>query len=136
MPQGTVSLWSYVLADKEPFLNPLYDPVAAGERITPKLGANLMRYWKGLYQRYKLYSVNELEGMRNQTSETICNINAMWDNQLEKTHAELVKARDSYSTPVMLLLLLLVHLFSSMGRLQIQQYHHHLLDFFCVLHTL
>ncbi|KAI0988650.1 hypothetical protein GJ496_001822 [Pomphorhynchus laevis] len=50
--ENTVSLWTYMLANKETFINPFYEKSTSNEVIIPNSSIRIMKLWSNYYCRY------------------------------------------------------------------------------------
>ncbi|KAH3745479.1 Myotubularin 1 [Pelomyxa schiedti] len=68
---NTVSLWSEINSNLDPFLNTLYSPT--DKVIWPKTDIRYLCYWQGCYQRYPVEYVFDSLGWREErNNETSC----------------------------------------------------------------
>ncbi len=53
LADSTYSLWGYLVANHDEFINPLYNPKTAAETLRPSTSPQNIRFWRGLYCRFE-----------------------------------------------------------------------------------
>ncbi len=96
----TVSVWSYVLARRGEFVNPLFDERRNREgqvslKLLPRTGEQQLQVWRGLYCRFRVSQLADLTGVPFDTPDcSVVNINSNWNRNLSRTQQELEKAKE------------------------------------------
>lgn len=94
----TVSVWSYVLARRSEFVNPLFDERRGQEsqaalKLHPRTSEQQLQVWRGLYCRFRVSQLGDLVGIPFDTPDcSVLNINSNWNRNLSRTQQELERA--------------------------------------------